>query len=130
MYEVVVQMKKVLLSLVLIVVLMLTACGYSPVEDRERDLYSLFDTAASAEELIEFSNIEIQQRLIDLGFLEGSADSIIGPKTIEAITRFQEMVGLEPTGKFDDTTLITLFSDEINYVPRTEIALGDHDYLG
>ena len=46
----------------------------------------------------------LQQRLRALGLLEGSADGIYGAKTADAVKRFQQSEGLEPTGEADAET--------------------------
>ncbi len=48
----------------------------------------------------------LQENLISLGLLDGKADGILGPKSTEAITRFQEEHDLEVTGKADIYTLL------------------------
>ena len=40
----------------------------------------------------------LQEKLKDLGFLNGKADGIFGPKTEEALKALQEAMGTEPTG--------------------------------
>ncbi len=62
---------------------------------------------------------DIQQRLIDLGYLEGYADGIIGPKSTDAMRLFQRLNGLSVTGKTDAATLEALFSGEAIAVPAT-----------
>ena len=57
-------------------------------------------TARTVEELA-----PTQQLLIDLGYLTGRADGIMGPKTQEALCRFQAERGLTVTGKLDIATL-------------------------
>lgn len=46
--------------------------------------------------------IELQERLRDLGYLEGSADGQYGNKTAEAVKKAQEHYGLPVTGVADD----------------------------
>lgn len=60
---------------------------------------------------------DVQQKLIDLGYLRGSADGIIGPKSVEALKLFQRINGLSATGKVNDDTLELLFSDLAVAVP-------------
>lgn len=51
----------------------------------------------------------VQRRLIQRGLLaEGQADGIFGPRSAEAITAFQESVGLEQTGLPDAWTIFVL----------------------
>lgn len=51
---------------------------------------------------------EIQQALIDRGFLEGPASGIWDKQSIEALKRFQQSEQLEPTGKITALSLIRL----------------------
>lgn len=46
----------------------------------------------------------VQARLNNLGFSCGSVDGIAGPKTEQALKRFQRKAGLTPTGKIDSQT--------------------------
>lgn len=52
----------------------------------------------------------LQQKLRALGLLEGSADGIYGAKTADAVKRFQQSEGLEPTGEADAETQRALFA--------------------
>ena len=51
------------------------------------------------------SLVHAQQMLIDLGYLNGSADGIYGPMTRDALMRFQKNQNLEATGTLDDETM-------------------------
>jgi len=62
---------------------------------------------------------DIQQRLIDLGYLQGAADGVIGPRSTEALQLFQRLNGLSVTGKVNDSTLARLFSDAALSVPAS-----------
>ncbi len=61
---------------------------------------------------------EIQQRLIDLGYLSGRADGIFGERSESALKVFQALAGLESTGAMDDATRQALFADDAQTVPR------------
>ena len=61
---------------------------------------------------------EIQQRLIDLGYLSGKADGIFGERSVSALKLFQILAGLEGTGKMDEATRQALFADDAITVPR------------
>jgi len=50
----------------------------------------------------------VQRALDALGYLEGSVDGSFGPKTEDALTRFQLDAGLEATGVGDLQTLLAL----------------------
>ena len=60
---------------------------------------------------------DVQQRLIDYGYLQGTADGTIGPRSIAALKLFQKIAGLRATGKADQETLEALFSDEAIVLP-------------
>ncbi len=54
--------------------------------------------------------VPLQEGLIDLGFLEGSADGDFGPGTSKAVRAFQEAFNLEATGKADEITRLLIAS--------------------
>jgi peptidoglycan hydrolase-like protein with peptidoglycan-binding domain len=49
--------------------------------------------------------VQLQQALNENGFDAGEADGVFGPKTSEALKRFQSKAGLKPTGHIDQQTL-------------------------
>jgi peptidoglycan hydrolase-like protein with peptidoglycan-binding domain len=51
----------------------------------------------------------VQLALEDSGFDPGPIDGILGPKTREAIKKFQIKNDLEPTGEIDEQTINRLF---------------------
>ena len=55
-----------------------------------------------------FSPMDIQKKLIDLGFLAGKADGVMGKNSIEALKKFQQANGLAVTGKPDSETVARL----------------------
>lgn len=55
--------------------------------------------------------VMMQNRLITLGFLQGSADGVFGEDTRTAVEQFQKLNGLEQTGVADPETQRLLFSD-------------------
>lgn len=59
----------------------------------------------------------LQQRLIDLGFMNGSADGAFGERSQAALKQFQAVHGLEATGLPDDVTREKLFSDQAKSLP-------------
>jgi peptidoglycan hydrolase-like protein with peptidoglycan-binding domain len=52
--------------------------------------------------------LDIQQRLLTAGFDPGPPDGIFGPRTADAVRRFQEAVGLRPDGRFGPETALQL----------------------
>ena len=60
---------------------------------------------------------DVQQRLIDLGYLDGYADGIIGPHSTDAMKLFQRLNNLSVNGKADRVTLELLFSDAALALP-------------
>ena len=65
--------------------------------------------------------IELQQKLIQYGFLSGEADGSYGVKTAAAVKRFQnhlvaqgkaEALGIEPSGEATAVTLLALYDPE------------------
>lgn len=51
---------------------------------------------------------EIQQVLIDKGYLQGTATGNWGADSVDALKRFQQDQKLDPTGKLDSLSLISL----------------------
>jgi len=51
---------------------------------------------------------EIQQALVDKRYLQGPATGVWGPESVEALKKFQADQNLEPSGKLDSLSLITL----------------------
>ena len=59
---------------------------------------------------------QLQQALIDLGYLEGTADGLYGGKSRTAVSAFQEAMGLEATGAADPVTrqlILSLAGEEV-----------------
>ncbi len=63
------------------------------------------------------SNRAIQQRLIDRGYMQGSATGYYGDQTRAAVRFFQRINGLEETGQADAATIDALFSDRAITLP-------------
>lgn len=57
--------------------------------------------------------VRLQTRLIQLGYLKGSADGIYGTKTGDAVSDFQKGAGLTPTGTADSDTQRALYAVDI-----------------
>jgi peptidoglycan hydrolase-like protein with peptidoglycan-binding domain len=53
-------------------------------------------------------NKEIQQALIDRGYLAPPPTGVWGPESVAALRRFQQEQNLQPTGKLDSLSLIAL----------------------
>ena len=92
----------------------------------------LFLTLASlpafADELVEGARGEeverFQQRLADLGYLDGSVDGIFGKQTTEAVSAFQDLNGLTGTGLVDADTREAVFGAQARSL-RISYARGD-----
>lgn len=129
-------MKKKLLALLLACAMLLTACGFVVVDDdRETVLSGIPGGVAHGEEetrASEYTDAEIQTRLIELGFLTGKADGIFGPRSKAALEAFQAYCGFEPTGEKDERTLEMLFGDPaaLPTPSPTPIAKGARDGEG
>ena len=65
------------------------------------------DPAASAEGMTVF---EMQERLNELGYKLGTVDGVAGPRTVEALKKFQSDNKLSPTGTIDADTIKKLRS--------------------
>ena len=74
-----------------------------------------------------------QRRLIELGYLEGSADGVYGAKTADAIEAFQQMLidngvaGVTVTGEADETTLEYLYSELLGFRINTPKFYNAHN---
>ena len=76
--------------------------------------------------------VTIQERLIKLGYLEGSADGAFGTKTETAVKKFQSVNKLDDTGVVDASTYDSLFSsaavkhpiDEVDETVAPTVAAG------
>ena len=62
---------------------------------------------------------DVQQRLIDLGYLQGTADGVIGPRSIAALKQFQRLNGLKANGKASAGTLEALYAADAVALPGT-----------
>ena len=66
----------------------------------------------------------IQQRLIDLGYLQGTADGKLGVKSANAMKIFQRVNGLSVTGTANGETVLCLFSEGVEKLPEG-LSAGD-----
>ncbi|MBW9171884.1 peptidoglycan-binding protein [Clostridium estertheticum] len=71
---------------------------------------------------------EIQALLNKLGYVVGEVDGIYGPKTFEAVKKFQKYFGLLPTGDVDDDTYKLMNRFLLGY-DTYRIKSGDTLYL-
>lgn|GEM_PF-1146716 len=81
----------------------------SPGEERLADRKALASLAFTGDRMV----ARAQAALVVAGYHLGNdirrgVDGILGPKTTEAIARFQDAVGLEPTGRIDFETMTAL----------------------
>ena len=63
--------------------------------------------------------IQVQRRLMELGFLSGSADGKWGPRSKHALLEFKEQSGLDKTDLWDAATERSLFSDSATHAVST-----------
>lgn len=56
--------------------------------------------------------LALQERLIQLGYLDGDADGRYGAKTVTAVKEFQKAVGLKATGSAGESTQERLFAED------------------
>ena len=89
---------------------------------------ALASLPAFADELVEGARGEeverFQQRLADLGYLDGSVDGIFGKQTTEAVSAFQDLNGLTVTGLVDADTREAVFGAQARSL-RVSYARGD-----
>ena len=89
------------------------ASGLSPTGHLDRETLSLLEQLV----VEAASTVEFQQRLIDLGYLRGTADGKWGPRSTAAMKSFQELNNLPVTGTMDDASRAVLFSDDVTALP-------------
>lgn len=65
---------------------------------------------------------EIQERLVELGYLIGSVDGSFGPKTEKAVIVYQVKNGIEPTGIVDESTYKSIMADDSENIAFEEIS--------
>lgn len=68
---------------------------------------------------------EIQQRMVELGYLGGGADGWLGAKTKAGIARFQLVNGMEQTGLCDQEFQEALFSEGAKVSPKILMSLDE-----
>ena len=73
--------------------------------------YNTLETGSSGDRVQ-----SLQQRLINLGFLDDKADGYFGKRTAAAVTRFQASVGVAETGVADEITQIELLLTALSAV--------------
>ena len=85
-------------------------------ETGELDAVTMDALEGAAEEAA--SVRDVQQRLIELGYLRGKADGIFGSRSVAALTLFQRVHDLQATGAIDARTTDRLFSDDVITLPK------------
>lgn len=97
----------------------LTASGH--LDQQTVDM--LREKSSSAESIKGATALDVQQRLINLGYLTSTADGMWGQQSIDAWHFFQELNGLPITNRADSETLTALFSNEAKGLPE-ELDIG------
>ncbi len=69
--------------------------------------------------------VALQNRLLELGYLNSPADGQYGSMTEQAVLKFQEVNGLTPSGIADDSTQSYLYSSSALPAPVSEIVEND-----
>ena len=70
----------------------------------------------------------LQTRLVELGYLNDTADGAFGSKTATAVALFQKAAGLSETGIADVQTQTALFADDAPYASATaEVTAAPED---
>ncbi len=67
---------------------------------------------------------QVQQRLIELGYLSAAANGIWGPQSRRALVEFKQQVGLEKSDSWNVETEHALFNDEAPYATRALLFIG------
>ena len=79
---------------------------------------ALKEEARLAQKIESATALDVQLRLIDLGYLTGQADGMWGQQSINAWHSFQEQNGLATTNSADSATLAALFSKDAAAMPE------------
>ena len=79
----------------------------------DEDTFALLTRMTSPDATVQ----DIQQRLIDLGYMQGKADGYWGERTEGALDAFQQLNGLNEATGADAKTVERLFSDEALPLP-------------
>ncbi len=79
--------------------------GSTLAPSQEADGYQLLQSGSDGNQVI-----ALQEALIELGYLKGSADGVYGSATAKAVTNFQKKNGLPATGYADANMQALLFS--------------------
>jgi peptidoglycan hydrolase-like protein with peptidoglycan-binding domain len=83
----------------------------SPRQTGDADIASIIEDRTEPSETMQGGDpqvAEIQSVMADLGLYEGEVDGLSGPLTRAAIEAYQQTIGLEVTGRIDDTLLAKL----------------------
>ena len=67
----------------------------------------------------------LQERLVELGYLEDGADGVFGSRTLKALKHFQHDHDLETTGVLDDATKAVLYPQPEVTTPPEEVLFSE-----
>lgn len=96
--------KKRLFMIYVSVMIFIAAVSVAGGRYRHKSVQAISYSIGSTGEAV----VRIQQRLIEWGYLSGSADGIYGQRTYDAVRLFQERNNLVPDGIVGDATLVAL----------------------
>ena len=92
-----------------------TPTSYAP----DYSLYPSLKAGDTDEDFDQSYVTYLQNRLIELGYINGTADGTYGNGTAEAVRDFQKNNGLQATGVADTATYELIYSDDSNIVRST-----------
>ena len=94
-----------------------TAPVYVPSPDAEptADASSIYPALVRGDKNTDVQ--KLQRRLIELGYLSGTADGVFGANTENAVKAFQAQLGLSQTGVASASMQVKLYSESAPYAP-------------
>ena len=114
-------MRRLRRGITLLLLLFLTLSAWTAAESFSSDTWEPLERGARGE-AVEL----LQERLIELGYLDDDADGSFGPRTESAVLAFQVAAELEATGIADAETMEALLSpDAPQFDPEQAVESGE-----